>query len=86
MSMEIMILIINNNDKEKEKERDNDSDNDNDNDNDNDYDVVFIKRTFQNGTNIPYGYLTFAHKRGSEYTRDIRAKGKPIYCMVHNMK
>ena len=25
--------------------------------------VVFIKRWFQDGTNITYGYLTLAHKR-----------------------
>ena len=48
--------------------------------------VVFIKRWFQDGTNITYGYLTLAHKRWNEYTRGIRAKGKSTYPKVHNMK
>ena len=48
--------------------------------------VVFIKRWFQDGTNITYGYLTLAHKRWSEYTRGIRAKGKSTYPKIHNMK
>ena len=48
--------------------------------------MVFIKREVQNETNIPYEYLTLVHKRLSEYTRGIRANGKPIYSMVHNMK
>ena len=39
------------------------------NDDDEDYDddnVRFIKRQFQNETNMPYGYLTLAHQRLSD--------------------
>ena len=45
--------------------------------NDNNNNVTFIKRWFQNETNMPYGYLTLAHKRWSDSTCDMPAEINP---------
>ena len=47
--------------------------------NDNDSNVVFIKRQYQNETNVPYVYFSLAHKRWSEYACDIRENEQPTY-------